>query len=219
MREYQCISPTRFTTYDNFFLFTSHILSNSVCSSLHSPPPPCIIFSYTFTFADQHMNTFLGFLTSADPPLSLSSSGVSSCWWAYEHTSFFSSAGCCLPLSLLLQFSPQAIFTQGWLNSPPPPFSLHCSLFLLREGGETTKSHHHMCMNINGQTIVTHTAHTDLHVGVQCAHRQWKNWGLKSIQTHLERWRKGQIEYAKTHTLIQIYSMYWSKHRTINWLK
>ena len=81
-------------------------------------------FSSSFTFADlRHLSSS----PLPTPSLSHPSSPPSSCWWAYEHTSFFPSAGCCLSLSLLLQLSLRAIFTQAWLNPPlstthPPPF-------------------------------------------------------------------------------------------------
>lgn len=99
-------------------------------------------------------HTFCISLTFPDHPCILSSPPLSPCWWSYE---LF--ANWCLPLFLLLQLSPQAIFTQGWLNSflSPLLLSLHCSPFLPREWNEAKSSHWHTSLHACKRTLTNET--------------------------------------------------------------
>lgn len=115
-------------------LFSFNIIRFSC--TLHTPHlswslSPCLCFLFLLT--DEHMNTHL----------------------------FFFSAGCCLPLSLLLQLSPQAIFTLGCcIHSLPPIFPSPFSVLSKGRGRDHKVSPSHTLVCIWTLTHETDTPRT-----------------------------------------------------------
>lgn len=102
---------------------------------------------------------------------------------ADDHLS--SQPGCCLPLSLLPQLSPQAIFTQGWLNLFffLLQVCLHSSLFLLKERGNKFSSPR-LYMHKNRQWQMKHVRHEQLLIRLQKSHRF-----VEKLRVYLNRFR------------------------------